>query len=386
VYARYDKGLKVNVDKDDVIKEQTIKIDGVDGISCEGCKVNMGVTAELAFFFEMNTDPDPDNPDEEPYVDFELWTDVDADFDYNIDFRVKDPKVVLPDSWGTPKIITADPVTVRLPTPYDILGWKIEPSFEISVKGSFGMDGEASLTSMMDTDAGAWARYLKSEEEFKYGLVGNFEAKGPKLEVTRPFTLKPDNHLYIKFKPMFKHTLEVEYDGTGSDTVETTTGRKLKVGLVLGTDYPVDRGFNEGECGTSFAVDSLVDVGVLTFPEGDTDMLWSSKDSVGQVGLGLMDPLYEAPWCMSSGGGDASATVVESVVPSGGGGGGGGDDDEGLDAAGTAGVVVGVLLFVLLASFGLVYYWYRRDEKAVEVGFTAWAASYVSAPAAAVRT
>ena len=41
------------------------------------------------------------------------------------------------------------------------------------------------------------------------------------------------------------------------------------------------------------------------------------------------------------------------------------DDDEGVDAASTAGIVVGVIAFLLLVSFALVYYRYRKDEKAV---------------------
>ena len=95
---------------------------------------------------------------------------------------------------------------------------------------------------------------------------------------------------------------------------------------------------------------------------------------------------------MTSGGGDASAVVLgsstEEVPPGLGGGGGGGgssDDDEGVDAAGTAGIVVGVIAFLLLVSFALVYYRYRKDEKAVEMGFKAWVSSFVSAPPAPVR-
>ena len=54
MYA-YDKGLMVNVDENGNVQEQTIEI-SVGGISCEGCKVDMSAKAELAFFFEMNTD------------------------------------------------------------------------------------------------------------------------------------------------------------------------------------------------------------------------------------------------------------------------------------------------------------------------------------------
>ena len=401
MYARYDGGLKVNVDDNNNVKEQTIEIPRVEGLSCEGCKVFMGAKAELAFFFEMNTDFDTDTSANDYYDNYEVWTDVKADFDYNIDFRVKNPKVELPENWGTPKKITAAPVKIPIPPPYDAGGmieWIVEPSLNISVKGEFGMIGEASLTSMMDTDAGAWARYLKEGEgegEFKYGLNGEFEVKGPKLEIVKPFTLSEENHLEIKFKPMFKHTLAINMDEPKSsvEKIESWSGRELKVGLTLGTDFPVDFGFKEGdECGTSFGFDSLVDLDVFAFPTAEKPVLWSSKDKVGQVGLGLMDPPYELPWCMTSGGGDASAVVVgsstEEVTPGLGGGGGGGgssDDDEGVDAAGTAGIVVGVIAFLLLVSFALVYYRYRKDEKAVEMGFKAWVSSFVSAPAAAVQ-
>ena len=330
MYARYDGGLKVNVDDNNNVKEQTIEIPRVEGLSCEGCKVFMGAKAELAFFFEMNTDFDTDTSANDYYDNYEVWTDVKADFDYNIDFRVKNPKVELPENWGTPKKITAALVKIPIPPPYDAGGmieWIVEPSLNISVKGEFGMIGEASLTSMMDTDAGAWARYLKEGEgegEFKYGLNGEFEVKGPKLEIVEPFTLSEENHLEIKFKPMFKHTLAINIDEPKSsvDKIESWSGRELKVGLTLGTDFPVDFGFKEGdECGTSFGFDSLVDLDVFAFPTAEKPVLWSSKDKVGQVGLGLMDPPYELPWCMTSGGGDASAVVVgsstEEVPPQG---------------------------------------------------------------------
>jgi len=292
MYARYDAGLMVNVDENGNVQEQTIEIPSVGGISCEGCKVDMSAKAELAFFFEMNTDSSVNG---DMYQYFEAWTDVDADFDYNIDFRVKNPKVVLPEAWGTPKKITAAPVKIPIPPPYDAQGmieWIVEPSLNISVKGSFEIEGEASLTSSMDTDAGAWARYLQEEGEFKYGLNGAFEAKGPKLEIVRPFTLSEENHLEIKFKPMFKHTLAINFDDPKDkiEDIEEYTKREMTVGLTLRTDMPVDFGFQEGdECGTSFGFDSLVDLDVFAFPK-EGQVLWSSKETVGQVGLGLLNP------------------------------------------------------------------------------------------------
>ena len=48
VYAKYDKGLRVNVEDDGTVTEDPIEI-GIEGITCEGCKVNMGVNAQLAF-------------------------------------------------------------------------------------------------------------------------------------------------------------------------------------------------------------------------------------------------------------------------------------------------------------------------------------------------
>ena len=98
---------------------------------------------------------------------------------------------------------------------------------------------------MMDTDAGAWARYLKEEGEFKYGLNGAFELKGPKLEIVKPFTLSEENHLEIKFKPMFKHTLAINFDDP-KDKIEDIEATRATVGLTLRTDFPVDFGFKEG--------------------------------------------------------------------------------------------------------------------------------------------
>ena len=123
--------------------------------------------------------------------------------------------------------------------------------------------------------------------------------------------------------------------------------------------------------------------GVVSAPANDADddikMLWPEKPVA--YPLGLMNP-WEADWCLSSGGGDASGMIVGSKSGAAPGGGGDDDDDEGADVAGAAGIVVGVIAFVLLAGFGLVYYRYRQDEKAVEMGFAAWARSFVvAAPA-----
>ena len=75
LYARYDKGLKVNVKDDGTVEEDSIKIDGVEGISCEGCKVDMSVDAQLALFVEVNTDHDNETPDlNDLYTNFEVWT------------------------------------------------------------------------------------------------------------------------------------------------------------------------------------------------------------------------------------------------------------------------------------------------------------------------
>ena len=74
LYARYEKGLKVNVKDDGTVEEDSIKIDGVEGISCEGCKVDMSVDAQLALFVEVNTDYDNETPRDDLYTNFEVWT------------------------------------------------------------------------------------------------------------------------------------------------------------------------------------------------------------------------------------------------------------------------------------------------------------------------
>ena len=148
----------------------------------------------------------------------------------------------------------------------------INPSFELAVKGKFALSGvDATLTSSMDTNAGAWARYLQSEKEMFYGLVGDFEAKGPKL-VSKDFTAAPGNNLFAKFKPIVKTRLEVGVDQDELEAVMAkTAGRQLKTGVKLETGYPVEMAFKEEgtgtECGTTFSFDSLVDLGVYAFPE-----------------------------------------------------------------------------------------------------------------------
>ena len=469
VYVRYEKGLKVNRDTNKKVEKENIVVTGSgntdadppEGISCKECFVDMGVDAKMAFFVEINTDTDPSTEADDLYTDFEVWTDVAADFDYNLELTIKNPKVALPERWSDPTPIHGSEITITL---YPGVKLIINPSFELAVKGKFGLDGEATLTSSMDTNAGAWARYLQSEKEMFYGLVGDFEAKGPKL-VSKDFTAAPGNNLFAKFKPIVKTRLEVGVENQA--TLEEYAGRQLKTGVKLETGYPVEMAFKEEgtgtECGTTFSFDSLVDLGVYAFPEttrrrrlnddptpgvcatswttdacgasarcgcpeescdgdekgpsccneGSTDcnewhyckddtekaecsgdpapapapapvsevddikMLWPEKPV--DYSLGLMDP-WQADWCLSNGGGDASGIIVGSkggAAP--GGGGGGDDDDEGLDAAGTAGIVVGAIAFALLAGFGLVYYRYRQDEKAVEMGFAAWARSFVAA-------
>ena len=81
LYARYDKGLKVNVDENGNVEENPITIDQVKGISCEGCKVDMSVDAQLALFVEVNTDYDNETPDlNDLYTNFEVWTCVEIKF------------------------------------------------------------------------------------------------------------------------------------------------------------------------------------------------------------------------------------------------------------------------------------------------------------------
>jgi len=473
VYVRYDKGIKVNIDTNKKVQNENIVVTGSgntdadppEGISCKGCFVDMGVDAKMAFFVEMNTDTNPVTDENDLYTDFEVWTDVAADFDYNLELTIKNPNVDS-EQWSEPKTIPGSETTIPLYPP--LVNLIINPSFELAVKGKFELTGEATLTSSMDTNAGAWARYLQSEKEMFYGLVGDFEAKGPKL-VSKGFTAAPGNNLFAKFKPIVKTRLEVGVDQDDLEAVMAkTAGRQLKTGVKLETGYPVEMAFKEEgtgtECGTTFSFDSLVDLGVYAFPEttrrrrlnddqtpgvcatswktdqlcdnvanpteecgcpdescdeekraccnqgftledgeckewhyceddtpiecsgdpapapvsevDDIKMLWPEEPV--DYSLGLMDP-WPADWCLSSGGGDASGIIVGSKGGAAPGGGGGDDDDEGLDAAGTAGIVVGAIAFALLAGFGLVYYRYRQDEKAVEMGFAAWARSFVAA-------
>ena len=276
VYVRYTKGVMVNIDTNKKVQNENIVVTGSgntdadppEGISCKGCFVDMGVDAKMAFFVEINTDTTLPTDENDLYTDFEVWTDAAADFDYNLELTIKNPKVALPEKWSEPTTIHGAEIPITL---YPGVKLIINPSFELAVKGKFGLDGEATLTSSMDTNAGAWARYLQSEKEMFYGLVGDFEAKGPKL-VSKDFTAAPGNNLFAKFKPIVKTRLEVGVDQDDLEAVMAkTAGRQLKTGVKLETGYPVEMAFKEEgtgtECGTTFSFDSLVDLGVYAFPE-----------------------------------------------------------------------------------------------------------------------